>query len=134
MTDAGLARSLLATLGHPRANPGGVRAEALGIAASRSLGPGDVKALDAMARTDPDPRLRVRATTIVVLHAAPELAVPVLSAALDRGDVDRTTADAAALHPQAAMVSYVRAHPQEAAWAQAIAAIEQPCSAPPCAR
>lgn len=110
-----------------------VRNEGLGIAASRKLGPAEVKVLDALAQKDTEPQLRARAVTIVVLRAAPDLAAPVLAAALARGDVDRQTADAAGdqrlVAALPAMLAYLRAHPYDLAWLTAVKSFKAPCSA-----
>jgi hypothetical protein len=73
-----------------------VRAEGVLLAGTRSLGADDVARLDRLAVADPEPRLRWSALVQIIQQAPPELSVPSVSAALARGDVDRTTADAVA--------------------------------------
>jgi HEAT repeat protein len=110
-----------------------VRMEGLGIAASRKLGPADVKVLDTLARKDPDSQLRIQAVTVVVLRAPPDLATPVLAAAFERGDVDLTTANAAEdqrlIAALPAILAYLRAHPYDVSWVSVVKSFNAPCAA-----
>ena len=110
-----------------------VRSEGLGLAASRTLGAADVALLDKVARQDSDPALRARAVTVVAAKAPAELAAPVVSAALGRNDVDRTTADAVSeAHLTAvipAILTYLRARPYRLEWLTTLIAFNPPCAA-----
>lgn len=110
-----------------------VRAEGLLLAQSRSLGSDDVKALDKLSRTDPDERKRSQAVTVVVDKAPPELALAVLEAALSRGDVDTSTADAVRARQMKiaipAIVRWVPSHPKDLAWLDTLVALNATCAA-----
>jgi hypothetical protein len=93
-----------------------VRREALELAGARTLGADDVAALGAFAAKDPDAQLRVMAVNLVAARA-PQLALPVLAAALARGDADRSTAglvtDAKLVALVPAILAYLKANPKE---------------------
>ena len=110
-----------------------VRSEGVSLAATRSLGPGEVTLLDRLARTDPDAALRARVVTVVAAKAPPELAVPVVSAALARNDIDRTTADAVResrlIGVVPAMLAYLHSHPSRTEWLGALMSFRPTCAA-----
>lgn len=109
-----------------------VRRAALELAGARALGQEDVAALDAFAAREPDAQLRVRAVNLV-LGRAPGLAVPMVTAALGRGDADRTTAtlvaDARLVALVPAILAYLKAHPREPYFFATLAAFGATCAA-----
>ncbi|HEX3479383.1 MAG TPA: HEAT repeat domain-containing protein [Kofleriaceae bacterium] len=109
-----------------------VRREALELAGVRMLGAGDVAALGAFAARDPDAQLRVLAVNLVAARA-PQLALPVLAAALARGDVDRSTANLVADTQLVALVpailAYLKANPKEPYFFATLAAFGATCAA-----
>jgi hypothetical protein len=110
-----------------------IRRQALELAGARTLGAADVAALGAFAASDPDAELRVRAVNLVV-SSAPQLAAPVVVAALARGDADRSTAslvaDAGLVALVPAILAYLKANPREPYFFATLAAFGATCAAP----
>jgi len=110
-----------------------VRSEGLSLVATRSLGPSETALLDSVARTDSDAALRARAVTLVAAKAPPKLAVPIVSAALGRNDVDRSTADAVRdarlTGVLSAILDYLRGRPYRTEWLNALMSFRPPCAA-----
>lgn len=109
-----------------------VRREGLELAAGRSIGVPELQALAAVAERDPDPQLRVTAVNTAV-DRAPALAGALLASALQRGDVDRGTAQLIAQHRLAAAVpgilAYVARQPHAAFFFETLAALGATCAA-----
>lgn len=109
-----------------------VRREALALAGARTLGADDVAALGAFAAADRDAQLRVMAVNLV-LARAPERATPVVTAALARGDADRSTAslvaDARLVALVPAILAYLKANPKEPYFFATLAAFGATCAA-----
>jgi len=109
-----------------------VRREALELAGVRTLGADDVEALGAFAAREPDAQLRVMAVNLVAARA-PQLALPVLTAALARGDADRSTAslvaDARLVALVPAILAYLKANPKEPYFFATLAAFGATCAA-----
>lgn len=109
-----------------------VRREGLDLAARRSIGAPELQALAAVAERDPDPQLRVTAVNTAI-DRAPQLAGVLLSSALQRGDVDRGTAQLIAQHKLTASVpgilAYLARQPRAAYFLETLAALGATCAA-----
>src|SRR5262249_7088642 len=109
-----------------------VRREGLDLAARRAIGAPELQALATVAERDPDPQLRVTAVNTAV-DRAPQLAGALLASALQRGDVDRGTAQLIAQHKLTASVpeilAYVARQPRAAYFFQTLAALGAVCAA-----
>ncbi|HZJ67401.1 MAG TPA: hypothetical protein VFD36_28025 [Kofleriaceae bacterium] len=109
-----------------------VRREGLDLAAQRAIGAPELQELAAVAERDPDPQLRVTAVNTAI-DRAPQLAGAMLTAALQRGDVDRGTAQLIAQHKLTASVpgilAYVARQPRAAYFFQTLAALGVVCAA-----
>lgn len=110
-----------------------VRSVGLELAARRPLSAADVQVLGEVAARDSEPDLRVRAVNVVA-RFAPAQAVPIVTAAFARGDVNNDTADAVeaselkALVP--AIVAYLQKQPKDVRWLQTLVAFRATCAAP----
>jgi HEAT repeat protein len=109
-----------------------VRREGLDLAARRSIGAPELQALAAVAERDPDPQLRITAVNTAV-DRAPQLAGALLASALERGDVDRGTAQLIAQHELTTAVpgilAYIAREPRAAYFFETLAALGATCAA-----
>lgn len=109
-----------------------VRREGLDLAAHRSIGAPELAALATLAEHDPDPQLRITAVNTAI-DRAPQLAASLLSSALQRGDVDRGTAQLIAQHKMTAAVpgilAYLARQPRAAYFFETLAALGATCAA-----
>jgi HEAT repeat protein len=109
-----------------------VRREGLDLAARRSIGAPELQALATLAEHDSDPQLRITAVNTAI-DRAPQLAASLLSSALQRGDVDRGTAQLIAQHKLTASVpailAYLARQPRAAYFFETLAALGATCAA-----
>ena len=109
-----------------------VRREGLDLAAHRAIGAPELQALATLAEHDPDPQLRITAVNTAV-DRAPQLAASLLSSALQRGDVDRGTAQLIAQHKLTtsvpAILAYLTRQPRAAYFLETLAALGATCAA-----
>ncbi len=110
-----------------------VRNEGMALAYDRNIGPREVDVLGKVARSDPDEDLRGQALALVARQAPAALAVPVLQAAFERGDVPFILANAVedakltALTPY--VIGYVQQHPKEYRWLAVLSSFGATCAA-----
>jgi hypothetical protein len=135
------AAAALATIADPGADLGLmlrddsilVRREALRLARSREIAARDVALLDGVARNDSDAQLRADAVAVVIEQAPPELAAPVVIAALGRDDVSRGVAEAVGVRKLTAVVpaivTHLRAVPKDTIWLDTLVGLHATCAA-----